>query len=89
MSFRSKARPAKLWELSSQGTEIRPQNCQIEVQWPSLATNDSNSQQNAKDMELYPRLQSKMMSGYFLAWQFSSKMILGCEGRYFSLFKGK
>ena len=33
-SFRSKARPAKLWELSSQGTEISPQNCQIEVQQP-------------------------------------------------------
>ena len=32
MSFRPKARPAKLWELSSQGTEISPHNCQIEVQ---------------------------------------------------------
>ena len=40
MSFRSKARPAKLWELSSQGTEISPQNCQIEVQQPRLATNN-------------------------------------------------
>ena len=39
-SFRSKTRPAKLWGLSSQGTEISPQNCQIEVQRPRLATND-------------------------------------------------
>ena len=31
-SFRSKARAAKLWELSFQGTEFSPQNCQIEVQ---------------------------------------------------------
>ena len=40
MSFRSKARPAKLCELSSQGTEISPQNWKIEVQRPRLATND-------------------------------------------------
>ena len=30
-SFGSKARSAKLWELSSQGTEISPQDCQIAV----------------------------------------------------------
>ena len=41
-SFRSKARPAKLWEPSSQGTEISPQNCQIEVQRPRLATKDTH-----------------------------------------------
>ena len=32
LSFISKARPVRLWELSCQGTEISPQNCQIEVQ---------------------------------------------------------
>ena len=33
--------PAKLGELSSQGTEIGPQNCQIEAQRPRLATSDN------------------------------------------------
>ena len=41
-SFRSKDRPAKLWELSFQGIEISRQNCQIEVQRPRLATNDNS-----------------------------------------------
>ena len=40
-SFRSKARGAKLWELSFQGTEICLRNCQIEVQQPYLATNNN------------------------------------------------
>ena len=39
-SFGSKARSAKLWELSSQGTEISPQDCQIGIQRPRLTTND-------------------------------------------------
>ena len=41
-----KARPAKLWEPSSQGTEINPQNCQIGVQQPCLLQTTNTNKQN-------------------------------------------
>ena len=68
-SFRTKARPAKRWELSSQGTEISPQNCQIEVQRPRLATKDKERDRDRdRGISLYLSFSKEEFSQYQKLW---------------------